>query len=111
MADIAFLLLIFFLVVTTMQNEKGIISKLPPPDVNTESGLIHDRNVLEVLINAKDALLVEGEPFNINRLKEMTIKHVNNFDKLPNHSVHPKKSGGVRAKRQRHFLCGLPKRT
>ena len=61
MADIAFLLLIFFLVTTTIVEDKGITVKLPPwseeePDITK----LNKRNVYAVLVNAQNQLLVRG---------------------------------------------------
>jgi biopolymer transport protein ExbD len=70
MADIAFLLLIFFLVTTTMDVDMGIIRKLPqplPPDVKPEK--INERNVFQVLVNSADMLLVNGKRTNIKNLR------------------------------------------
>ena len=63
MADIAFLLLIFFLVATTMDIDTGISSLLPPiPEKDQEVQTdVKERNVLVVLINKDDQLMVEGE--------------------------------------------------
>ena len=64
MADIAFLLLIFFLVTAVIPDDKGINRKLPPPcapNTNCTGAPISQRNILEVKINAKDELLVENE--------------------------------------------------
>ena len=74
MADIAFLLLIFFLVTTTMDIDSGISRKLPPmPEDEQESDdKIKERNVFVVLINKENQLLVEGEPMNLRNLKEKT---------------------------------------
>lgn len=75
MADIAFLLLIFFLVATTMDIDTGIMRKLPPPpEENPDDIDVKERNVFVVLINAGDQLLVEGKYGNINTLKNET-KH------------------------------------
>jgi len=69
MADIAFLLLIFFLVTTTMNVDTGITRILPPPVVNKDQKVdVKDRNVLKILINSHDFLLVNGKPGNINSL-------------------------------------------
>lgn len=93
MADIAFLLLIFFLVTTTIDQDKGIIHGLPPwteeepPDVQ-----IKDRDVLEILVNSADQLLVESEYISVDRLREITVKHITNNGKLPNYSVSPLKA-------------------
>jgi len=71
MADIAFLLLIFFLVTTTMNVDTGISRKLPPmPDPNVEPPKVKERNIFVVLVNKNDQLLVEGKPGDINTLRE-----------------------------------------
>jgi len=58
MADIAFLLLIFFLVTTTMDVDSGISRKLPPmPEENIETPEIHKKNIFVVLINQKNEIL------------------------------------------------------
>jgi biopolymer transport protein ExbD len=64
MADIAFLLLIFFLVTTTIASDKGILNFLPPkqdPNVPPPDIKNNERNIFNVLINANNDLLVEGE--------------------------------------------------
>lgn len=64
MADIAFLLLIFFLVTTTIATDKGILNILPPkldPNVPPPDIQKNERNIFNILINANDDLLVEGE--------------------------------------------------
>lgn len=81
MADIAFLLLIFFLVTTTISEDKGILVKLPPwnpdqPDVAD----VKQRNVYSVLINANNDLLVRKAPMDIKDLKS----NVKNFILNPN---------------------------
>jgi biopolymer transport protein ExbD len=61
MADIAFLLLIFFLVTTTMDTDSGISRRLPPPpDPTAEIPDVKTRNVLNVLVNKNDRLMVSG---------------------------------------------------
>ena len=91
MADIAFLLLIFFLVTTTMDIDKGIIVTLPPyvPDQEQLDVKINQRNVLEILVNSKDQLLVEGELTDIAELKEICEKHVDNHGNDPDFSISP----------------------
>ena len=85
MADIAFLLLVFFLVTTTMDIPTGLQVSLPPitdepPPITKQ----RDREVLEVLINASDQLLVEKEWMKIEELRQMTKDHLTNEGKLPN---------------------------
>ena len=90
MADIAFLLLIFFLVATTMNIDTGLTRKLPPLPENQKQQQsdkkIKERNVFEVLINSNDQLLVEGEPMKISSLRESAkefISNPQNKDNLP----------------------------
>jgi len=78
MADIAFLLLIFFLVTTTMDIDRGILVTLPPYTQHQETGTFHERNVLEVLVNGADKLLVEKREMDIMELKNVVKKHVAN---------------------------------
>jgi len=79
MADIAFLLLIFFLVTTTMDQDKGLLVKLPPwSDDKPIPTKLKSRNVFSVLVNANDALLVRGEPVNINVLRAKTKEFIIN---------------------------------
>ena len=63
LADIAFLLLIFFLVTTTMDTDTGITRLLPPePEENQETEVkVNQRNVLVVLLNRSDLLMVGSE--------------------------------------------------
>lgn len=81
LADIAFMLLIFFLVTTTMDVDSGLERRLPqwvPEDQQDDSPPIKDRNVFEVLINKDDLLLVEKEPCRIEDLKERTKEFLTN---------------------------------
>lgn len=80
MADIAFLLLVFFLVTTTMDSDWGLSRKLPPPlDPNQpEPPPIKDRNVFQVLANANDQLLVEGELLDITELRAAAKEFIQN---------------------------------
>tara|TARA_A100000164_G_C21844469_1_gene741796 strand:- start:294 stop:932 length:639 start_codon:yes stop_codon:yes gene_type:complete len=83
MADIAFLLLIFFLVTTTIATDKGIAMLLPPkPDPNQPPPEVtkNDRNIFKILANSQDKLLVEDEPLtDVFELKEMVKSFVLNF--------------------------------
>lgn len=73
MADIAFLLLIFFLVTTTIAEDKGILTKLPPwSDEPPPEMKLNARNVYSILVNANNQLLVRGEVMNIKKLRENT---------------------------------------
>ncbi|MDK2843175.1 MAG: hypothetical protein PWQ17_2682 [Anaerophaga sp.] len=80
MADIAFLLLIFFLVTTTMDTDSGLARMLPPPVPADEPPPppIKERNVFEVLINAQNRLLVEGEPMDLSQLRDAAKEFIEN---------------------------------
>ncbi len=81
MADIAFLLLIFFLVTTTMDVDTGLMRGLPQlPDENEpeQTDEIHDRNVFVVLINKNDELLVENKPTSVFELRELAKEFIAN---------------------------------
>ena len=82
MADIAFLLLIFFLVTTTMDSDTGLMRRLPPiPDPNQplpENQQVNDRNILEVKVNLNDDLSVENQVIGIDQLREITRNFILN---------------------------------
>lgn len=91
MADIAFLLLIFFLVTTTIVQDKGILVKLPPwSDEPPEITQLKTRNVFSVLVNGQDQLLVRGEPMQIADLREKTKEFIINPANAPDMSESPK---------------------
>lgn len=95
MADIAFLLLIFFLVTTTIDTDKGISIKLPPmPEENQPKNdiRIKERNVLQVLVNANDMLLVDGQISDIKQLKRLAKDFIDNPSKNPELSESPQKA-------------------
>ena len=73
MADISFLLLIFFLVTTTMDTDSGITRRLPPPVENPDMDVkVKERNILNVMINKYDKLMVNGKPCDVADLKDKT---------------------------------------
>ena len=79
MADIAFLLLIFFLVTTTIEKDKGILRSLPPiePPDDTEV-IIKQKNLFTVLLNKNDQLLVEDENMEVKDLRQAAIDFLDN---------------------------------
>jgi len=79
MADIAFLLLIFFLVTTTMDVDSGISRKLSekPPE-NFDPPVVKMKNIFEININRNDQLLVEDEEMEIKDIKQATIDFLDN---------------------------------
>ena len=96
MADIAFLLLTFFLVTTTIANDRGLSILLPPPpDPNAKQDevKIQERNMFKIQVNSSDALLVEGEPMDdVSGLKDMIKAFVLNNGRDPNSSDNPEKA-------------------
>lgn len=93
MADIAFLLLVFFLVTTTIQTDSGIATILPQWQENEDPRTIHSNNVLEVHLNGANQLMVEGENnFPIEDLKDQTIKFITNNGSDPSLSDTPLKA-------------------
>lgn len=90
MADIAFLLLIFFLVTTTINVDTGIGMTLPPKlEENQEPPPVKERNMLSVLINAQGQVLLEEEPSSISAIRGEVKKHVLNRGQDPNYAVTP----------------------
>ncbi len=93
MADIAFLLLVFFLVTTTMNPDTGITVKLPAwSDVPPISDNISRRNVFSVLINAHNDLLVRGHKMQVSDLRQKAKEFISNPDKRPNLASAPNKA-------------------
>ena len=78
MADIAFLLLIFFLVTTTIETDSGINRKLPPIEESEEDVIIKQKNIFTVLLNGKDQLLVEDELMELKDLRKAAIEFLDN---------------------------------
>jgi biopolymer transport protein ExbD len=79
MADIAFLLLIFFLVTTTIEKDKGLLRSLPPiDDTEVEPPIIKQKNLFTVLINRHNQLLVEDEEMPLKDLRQAAIEFLDN---------------------------------
>lgn len=87
MADIAFLLLVFFLVTTTMDSDFGLARRLPPPVPDDIEDIdVKQRNVFEILVNANDELLVEGDLMQVTELRDAAkefIVNPTNAEDLP----------------------------
>ena len=86
MADIAFMLLIFFLVATTMDVDSGLSRILPPmpEEDQQQDDRIRERNIFTVRVNAQDLLLVEGQPEELQNLRDRAKEFIAN----PNDEAH-----------------------
>tara|TARA_B100001287_G_scaffold276851_1_gene290076 strand:+ start:10093 stop:10626 length:534 start_codon:yes stop_codon:yes gene_type:complete len=92
MADIAFLLLIFFLVTTTMDTPFGINTTLPPYEENETDAEINKRNIYTVKVNTNNDLLVNGKLMIKDDLKNGVKNFVSNYGRNPKLSDSPKKA-------------------
>ena len=80
-ADIAFLLLCYFLMTTTMGSQTGLSRRLPPmPDKNqkVEDQKVNRRNIIQVKINSADRILAGSEPIDISQLKDKAKEFLSN---------------------------------
>jgi biopolymer transport protein ExbD len=89
-ADIAFMLLIFFLTTTSMDTDRGLARRLPnPPDPNVKQNddiIVKERNVLQVRLNKDNQLMVGSEYLDIKQLRAKAKEFVanpNNDENLP----------------------------
>ena len=81
MADIAFIALIFFLMVTTMDKEEGIsrlLPPIPPEDQKVENQEVNRRNIIQVKINSSDKLLAGSQPMDVSQLKDKIKEFMTN---------------------------------
>ena len=78
MADIAFLLLIFFLVTTTIETDSGINRKLPPMEEQIDPPIIIQKNIFTVVVNKYNQLLVEEELTDIKDLRKLAVDFLDN---------------------------------
>lgn len=78
MADIAFLLLIFFLVTTTINVDTGIGLVLPPPLEDEDPPPIRERNLMNILVNAEGRILMDEEPYQISQVKDRLKEFIQN---------------------------------
>jgi biopolymer transport protein ExbD len=84
-ADIAFLLLIFFLIFTSMDTNKGLSSRLPIIPISKQDGgnstdILKSRNMLDVYLNKKDQLIVDGNYTTIDQLRDIAKNFIDNPD-------------------------------
>lgn len=90
MADIAFLLLIFFLVTTSMSTSTGLSRRLPPPlppDVEIPPVDVNKRNLFVVKINSENKLLVQNNEMHLSELRAKTKEFIKNEANDPNMPV------------------------
>ncbi len=73
MSDIAFLLLVFFLVTTTISLDKGISLILPAEGNELE---VNRKNITSILINDKGKVLMDDSPIKINQIKSKATKKI-----------------------------------
>ena len=78
MADIACLLLIFFLVSTTIETDSGINRKLPPMDEIIDPPIIKERNIFTVVVNKNNQILVEEKPMDLRDLRKEAVAFLDN---------------------------------
>jgi biopolymer transport protein ExbD len=78
MADIAFLLLIFFLVTTTIETDSGLNRKLPPMEDVVDPPIIKERNIFTVVVNKFNQLLVEEKPLELSELRNEAVIFLDN---------------------------------
>ncbi len=91
MADIAFLLLIFFLVTTTINVDTGIGMTLPPKlQQDQQPPPVKDRNMFKILVNSSGDVLIEEEPSSLNQVRDRVKEHILNFGEQADLSENPK---------------------
>ena len=84
MADIAFLLLVFFIVATTMSTDRGITRILPPmPDETQQATDVKKRNVLEIFVSRFDEIMVNKKKIDVLQLREEAKKFILNVTNDP----------------------------
>jgi len=87
MADISFIALIFFLMVTTMDKEEGLSRRLPPlpsEDQKVEDQKGNRRNIIQVKINASDRLFAGNQAMDVSQLKDKIKEFLTNPQNDPN---------------------------
>ena len=88
-ADIAFLLLCYFLMTTTMGSQTGLSRRLPPmpdKDQKVEDQKVNRRNIIQVKINLSDRILAGNEPIDVSQLKDKIKEFLSNPSDNPNYS-------------------------
>ncbi len=85
-ADIAFILLIFFLITTSMDTDRGLARQLPPPpqEQDPEDIIVKERNVLAVRLNANNQLMCGSDYIDVNELRARAKEFITNPNDDPN---------------------------
>ncbi len=78
-ADISFMLLIFFLVTTSMDVDKGLVRQLPEPELKNQvqQTQVDSKTLMELHLTAQDTLLMNGKPLPVGQLKQQIVDFVN----------------------------------
>ena len=84
-ADIAFMLLIFFLITTSMDTDRGLARRLPPPPENKDQKdddiIVKERNILQVRLNKDNQLMCGTDYIDVKQLKEKAKEFIaNSYD-------------------------------
>jgi biopolymer transport protein ExbD len=82
MADIAFLLLVFFLLVTTIDVDTGIGLVLPPPIEDAEEIEIKTENLANILVNADGEVLLDGEIISVRQISGVIAEKIRSNPRL-----------------------------
>lgn len=93
MADIAFLLLIFFLITTVIDVDTGIGMTLPPKlDEEVEPPPVKERNMLKILVNEQGQILLEDKLSRVGAIRDEVKKHITNMGADENYAEEPSKA-------------------
>lgn len=92
MADIAFLLLIFFLVTTTINVDTGIGIVLPPPPDDVDEPLVLERNMMNILVNHEGEISMDDKLVELSEVKPILIEFIDNHGANPDLSISPEKA-------------------
>jgi len=85
-ADISFILLIFFLITTSMDTDMGLTRRLPEwdPNAQEEEVKIRERNIMTVLVNSNNEILCRGDVIDVSELKDLAKEFIANPQDLAN---------------------------
>lgn len=76
--DISFMLLVFFLVMTSMDADKGLLRRMPPKDKDKQEEVVNtiERNVLDIRLDAAGKLFIEQKPARVDTLRDCVVKFI-----------------------------------